>query len=78
MPKFVTIGQARDIVLKYLHEHPGSRHYSASREAAISLELAFPVQFKQGTTAGRDDLPKIMNGLSLALEKSGPLRSGPR
>ena len=27
-----------------LHAHPGSRHYSASREVAISL--AFPVQWK--------------------------------
>jgi Rap1a immunity proteins len=38
----VTSRQATDIVMKYLRDHPESRHYSASSIAGLALQQAFP------------------------------------
>jgi Rap1a immunity proteins len=42
LPKHVTVRQARDIIIKYLRNHPEERHYSAASEIALALKQAFP------------------------------------
>ena len=42
VPTDVSVVQVRDIVLKYLREHPERRHYNASGLAATALVSAFP------------------------------------
>lgn len=34
--------QTRDLVIKYLHDHPESRHLGAASQVGISLMTAFP------------------------------------
>lgn len=38
----IPLGQARDIVVRYLEEHPDKRHLSAGAIAWTALRLAFP------------------------------------
>jgi hypothetical protein len=38
----VPLGQARDVVIRYLQENPGKRHYSAGAIAWTALRMAFP------------------------------------
>jgi Rap1a immunity proteins len=42
VPPHVNLEQVQDIVVKYLHEHPESRHYSAASETTLALQQAFP------------------------------------
>lgn len=42
IPSNVVAGQVEDVVVKYLREHPESRHYSAASEAGLALRAAFP------------------------------------
>ena len=41
-PEHVTAGQTRDVVMRYLEQHPDARHYSAASIAATALMEAFP------------------------------------
>jgi Rap1a immunity proteins len=41
-PEQVTAEQARDVVKRYLEQHPEVRHYSAASLAAEALAEAFP------------------------------------
>jgi hypothetical protein len=38
----VTMGQAADVVIKFLRDHPASRHLSAASLASAALMQAFP------------------------------------
>ena len=38
----ITVGQLRDIIVRYLEEHPADRHHLASSVAAKALSDAFP------------------------------------
>lgn len=41
-PEGVTGAQIADVVIKYMTEHPATRHYSASSQVALALWDAFP------------------------------------
>ena len=41
-PTSVTSQQLTDIALKYVKEHPESRHYIAARLIIIAIKIAFP------------------------------------
>ena len=41
-PEQVTEGQARDVVKRYLEQHPERRHYTAANLVAEALVEAFP------------------------------------
>lgn len=42
LPQTATGDQVRDIVMRYLTEHPESRHLDGAGGAALALEAAFP------------------------------------
>jgi hypothetical protein len=42
VPDNITVGQAVDVVMKYLRSHPESRHYVSASEARLALRQAFP------------------------------------
>jgi hypothetical protein len=42
IPVPVTLGQARDVVIRFLEQHPEARHYSAASIVALALAAAFP------------------------------------
>lgn len=42
MPDGVTVGQAVDVVMKHLRDHPEARHSNAASEAGLALVPAFP------------------------------------
>lgn len=42
LPKGVVIKQVADVVMKYLTDHPESRHYNANSEIFLALSIAFP------------------------------------
>jgi hypothetical protein len=41
-PKEATIGQARDVIVKYLRDHPERRHLLFARLAIDAMRQAFP------------------------------------
>jgi hypothetical protein len=41
-PKEVTIAQMRDVIVRYLSDHPENRHLGAISEAGLALTNAFP------------------------------------
>jgi Rap1a immunity proteins len=43
----VTTGQVRDIVIKYLRDHPDQRHHNADFLATRALLVAFPCEDKK-------------------------------
>jgi hypothetical protein len=42
IPSEATLAQVRDVVIRYLQEHPEERHYAASSLSLRALVLAFP------------------------------------
>jgi hypothetical protein len=42
LPKNVTVGQVRDVITKYLRDHPEIRHYAAGPVAAVAINNAWP------------------------------------
>jgi hypothetical protein len=42
LPEVSVAGQARDVAVRYLTDHPESRHYTAASLVAEALEEAFP------------------------------------
>jgi hypothetical protein len=46
LPGSVTPGQARDIAIKLLDDHPELRHYTASSLVTRALAEAFPCRFR--------------------------------
>jgi Rap1a immunity proteins len=46
IPASVTLGQAKDVAVRYIQEHPESRHYSAAKLVAEALDGAFPCPAK--------------------------------
>ena len=47
VPMGVTIGQAGDVVKKYLEDHPERRHYAAASTVFAALTIAFPCSQNQ-------------------------------
>jgi hypothetical protein len=42
VPENVTVGQMRDIVIKYLKDNPEKRHFTAHSNVGVALFKAFP------------------------------------
>jgi hypothetical protein len=43
----VTVAQVKDVIVKFLREHPENRHYSAASLAGVALTDAFPCPQKK-------------------------------
>ena len=44
IPEAANLGQLKDVVVKYLNEHPANRHLNAGVLVVIALKEAFPPQ----------------------------------
>jgi len=42
LPEGVTVGQAKDVIVRHINDHPDKRHQQAGVEAAGALQEAFP------------------------------------